>query len=127
MDSGPSLAELLRTWRERALLTQVQLADRTGLGVRTIRRLESNDSYRPRGGSQRLLADALELTGAERTQLAAAARGTPVEPVTDPAPVPRQLPADIAGFAGRASALRELDQSLPGAGAPAAVVISAIA
>jgi hypothetical protein len=34
------LGTLLLAWRERALLTQGQLADRTGLHVRTIRRLE---------------------------------------------------------------------------------------
>jgi len=35
-----ALAALTRAWRERALLTQEQLAERTGLGVRTIRRLD---------------------------------------------------------------------------------------
>jgi hypothetical protein len=57
-----SLAVLLRAWRERALLSQEQLAARTGLGGRTIRRLESKDSHRPHGQSVRLLADALRLT-----------------------------------------------------------------
>jgi DNA-binding SARP family transcriptional activator len=48
-----------------------------------------------------------------------------------PAIVPRQLPADVPGFTGRAAHLRRLDQLLPDSGqtgtAPAAVVISAIA
>ncbi|GAA3747909.1 BTAD domain-containing putative transcriptional regulator [Plantactinospora mayteni] len=44
--------------------------------------------------------------------------------------VPAQLPADVAGFTGRAAPLRQLDALLPeapaGAGTPAPVVISAI-
>ena len=47
-ETGPSLAALVRTWRERALLTQEQLAVKTGLGVRTIRRLEGDGLRRPR-------------------------------------------------------------------------------
>jgi tetratricopeptide (TPR) repeat protein/transcriptional regulator with XRE-family HTH domain len=123
------LALLVRTWRERALLTQEQLARRTGLGVRTIRRLESGDPRRPRSQSVRLLADALGLTDAERALLIAAAQdGREQSRAVDPAGTPRQLPADVTGFAGRAAQLRQLDSLLPGEpGAPAAVVISAIA
>jgi transcriptional regulator with XRE-family HTH domain len=38
----PPLAALLRGWRQRALLTQQQLAGRARLSARTIRRLESS-------------------------------------------------------------------------------------
>ncbi|MGH3680014.1 MAG: BTAD domain-containing putative transcriptional regulator [Natronosporangium sp.] len=43
-------------------------------------------------------------------------------------PVPRELPADVAGFTGRAGALKVLDEMYAGAerGAPAPVVITAI-
>ena len=132
-NGGSALPDLLRTWRERALLTQEQLAGRTGLGVRTIRRLESTGSRRPRSGSVRLLADALELTATERATLVAVARGEPGrhgEPERRVAAkdVPRQLPMDVPGFTGRAEPLRELDGLLAGDGtAPATVVISAIA
>jgi tetratricopeptide (TPR) repeat protein/transcriptional regulator with XRE-family HTH domain len=117
-------AALLRAWRERALLTQDQLAARTGMGVRTIRRLESGGVHRPRSGSVRLLGDALGLTDAERAQLATAAKEAP-SPA--PATTPRQLPADVAGFAGRTEQLRKLDGMLAAArDQPATVVISAI-
>ncbi|HEY7201422.1 MAG TPA: tetratricopeptide repeat protein [Candidatus Dormibacteraeota bacterium] len=122
----PSLAALLCAWRDRALLTQEQLAERSGLAVRTIRRLESGDGGRPRGGSLLLLADALGLTDAERAQLRAVARGEPADP-TPAAGVPRQLPADARGFTGRGEHLRRLDALLADERAPTAVVISAIA
>jgi len=94
---------MLREWRERALLTQESLAERTGLGVRTVRRLEAGTIVRPHGKSLRLLADALELSEAERAELAAAGTADAATRVA------RQLPQDVAGFTGRAVQLRELD------------------
>ncbi|MEV5895941.1 ATP-binding protein [Nonomuraea fuscirosea] len=113
--AGMSMGELLRTWRRRALLTQEQLAERAGLNVRTVRRLENDGLLRPRTTSVLLLAKALDLDGAERAALNAVARGRQAEPVPDPRPpvtgpdtsrpaladsrpwtVPRQLPADVA-------------------------------
>ena len=72
--SAVQLAVLVRGWRERALLTQEQLALRAGLGVRTIRRLESGGSTRPRDCSVSLLADALNLPSDERARFVAAVR-----------------------------------------------------
>ena len=123
---GVALAALLRTWRERALLTQEQLAERTGLSVRTIRRLEAS-RMRPRMGSVRLLADALGLSEAERNLLAEAARGHPAQPTPATPPVPRQLPADVAGFTGRVRDLEHLDALLGRGDQATTVVISAIA
>jgi transcriptional regulator with XRE-family HTH domain len=74
MSAPVQLAALLRGWRERALLTQEQLALRAGLGVRTIRRLESGGSTRPRDCSVSLLADALNLPSDERARFVAAVR-----------------------------------------------------
>jgi transcriptional regulator with XRE-family HTH domain len=68
------LATLVRGWRERALLTQEQLALRAGLGVRTIRRLESGGQTRPRDCSVSLLADALNLPTEDRARFVAAVR-----------------------------------------------------
>ncbi len=124
--SRPALAGLLRDWRARALLTQEGLAERTGLSVRTIRRLEAS-RIRPRSGSVRLLAEALGLSDAERALLAVAARGEPPQPAAATEPAPRQLPADVAGFTGRAADLERLDALLAGDGSATAVVISAIA
>ncbi|SDI14787.1 ATP-binding protein [Nonomuraea jiangxiensis] len=104
-DSGRSFGTLLRAWRKRALLTQEQLAERAGLNVRTIRRLETHALRQPRTASILLLARALELDGEERAALAAAARGLPVPGTATasgpPAAVPRQLPADVAELTGR--------------------------
>ncbi len=101
--AGMSLGALLRGWRERALLTQEQLAERACLNVRTVRRMESGALLRPRVTSMLLLAEALELNGADRATLNAAAHGRPGPAVAGPPPVtvPRQLPADVAALAGR--------------------------
>jgi tetratricopeptide (TPR) repeat protein len=56
----------LRAHRLRRGLSQEDLAERTGLSVRTIRYLESGKAGRPRPETTRLLADAFELAGAER-------------------------------------------------------------
>jgi tetratricopeptide (TPR) repeat protein/transcriptional regulator with XRE-family HTH domain len=122
--SGRDLAALLRAWRERALLTQEELAERTGLADRTIRRLESGGGGRPRGDSLLKLADALGLTEQERAALVAAVAGGP-EPAT--AVIPRQLPADVFGFVGRAWHLEQLDARLDVPRETTAVVIAAIA
>ncbi|MCK2218815.1 helix-turn-helix domain-containing protein [Actinomadura sp. ATCC 31491] len=74
----PALGTLLRAWRERSLLTQEELAERSGLASRTIRRLESGELRRPRSTSVRLLARALELEEAELAVLAEAAARRPV-------------------------------------------------
>ncbi|MEU4835131.1 helix-turn-helix transcriptional regulator [Streptosporangium sp. NPDC023615] len=68
-----SLGTLVRTWRSRALLTQEELADRAGVNVRTIRRLEGDAVWRPRSASIRLLTQALDLDAGERAEFAAAA------------------------------------------------------
>ena len=76
---------LLRQWRQRAGLSQEALAGRAAVGTRTVRGLETGERTDPRMGTVRALADALELTGAERTELfSAAGRDEPmaaVEPV----------------------------------------------
>ncbi|HUQ60104.1 helix-turn-helix domain-containing protein [Lentzea sp.] len=75
---------LLRRWRQRAGLSQEALAHRAAVGTRTVRGLETGERTDPRMGTVRALADALELSGAERAELfAAAGRDEPVavEPV----------------------------------------------
>jgi transcriptional regulator with XRE-family HTH domain len=70
---------LLRQWRQRAGLSQEALAQRAAVGIRTVRGLETGERTDPRMGTVRALADALELTGAERTELfSAAGRDEPV-------------------------------------------------
>ncbi|WP_433301021.1 tetratricopeptide repeat protein [Actinoplanes sp. CA-030573] len=56
----------IRSHRLRRGLSQEDLAERTGLSVRTIRNLESGRGGRPRPETARLLADAFGLEGDER-------------------------------------------------------------
>lgn len=74
---------LLRQWRQRAGLSQEALAQRAGVGIRTVRGLETGERTDPRMGTVRSLADALKLTGAERAELFAAA-GRDEPPVAEP-------------------------------------------
>jgi transcriptional regulator with XRE-family HTH domain len=109
---------LLRSWRERAQLTQEELARRTGVSVRTVRRLEAGTVHRPRIESLRLLAIALALTPAEAAQLHAAVQRSGTTPVPT---VPRCLPADLPTFVGRTQYLDTLDGLLDRADQPVTV------
>ncbi|MFI5908098.1 helix-turn-helix domain-containing protein [Dactylosporangium sp. NPDC051541] len=101
--------------RRRLALTQEELADRTGLSVRTIRRLEAGEGRVPRTTSLRLLADAFALAGAEREAFLGGGAAA--------LPAPAQLPPDIAGFSGRAADLARLD-ALASPGEPAVIAVS---
>ncbi len=69
---------MLRGHRQRAMVTQEELARRAGVGVRTVRDLERGRASRPQRTTVELLARALGLTGAEHEDFLAAARGQPV-------------------------------------------------
>jgi len=66
---------LLRQLRQQTGLTQEDLAARSGLAVRTIRRLETGENVNPRLETVRLLADALGLQPDERARMLAVADG----------------------------------------------------
>ncbi|WP_405680019.1 NB-ARC domain-containing protein [Streptomyces sp. NBC_00868] len=67
--------ELVRGWRASVGLTQEELAERSGLSVRTIRYFErGRGAARPRLKSVGMLAAALELDDAQTAQLLTAAR-----------------------------------------------------
>ncbi|GAA0674233.1 NACHT domain-containing protein [Kitasatospora atroaurantiaca] len=95
------LGTLLRRLRTQSGLTQEQLAERSGVSVRTIRRLETGKSTDHRLGTVNLLADALEV-GPEDRQLLAATLGKAesapaVPPPRSPEPSPiRGALADAA-------------------------------
>jgi transcriptional regulator with XRE-family HTH domain len=67
--------ELLRNSRLRAVLTQEELAERAGLSVREVGKLESGETTRPRPATVRMLADALGLYEPELTSFIASAFG----------------------------------------------------
>ncbi|MGW1293178.1 helix-turn-helix domain-containing protein [Streptomyces sp. NPDC002533] len=86
------LGILVRRLRTRAGLTQEQMAERSGVSVRTIRRLETGKAADHRLGTVNLLADALDLGAEERRQLTAVLSPAPAStPV--PAPAPEPAPA----------------------------------
>ncbi|MFJ2899269.1 helix-turn-helix domain-containing protein [Streptomyces sp. NPDC087218] len=70
------LGTLLRRLRTRSGLTQEQMAERSGVSVRTIRRLETGRSSDHRLGTVNLLADALEAGPEDRQRLVALLTGT---------------------------------------------------
>jgi len=87
-----SFGALLRACRQRAYLTQEELAARAELSERTVRNLEADRVRSPRTDTVRLLADALQLAGPERESWFEAARGVnhpragPVLPRVDGSP-----------------------------------------
>src|SRR5262245_40216057 len=74
-EPGASFAALLRARRHAAGLTQAELAERAGLGERTLRDLERGRSARPQRTTVELLAGALGLAGLQPAEFVAAPRG----------------------------------------------------
>ncbi len=143
MDEGtpgpdtPSRAfgELLRGYRLAAGLTQEELAERSGLSVRSLGDMERGHTSRPFARSVRLAADALELGQADRARLLTARNADSASrPENDAAPapsrpaLPRQLPAPVRSFSGREHELEALAGLLDQDGGQPreAVLISAI-
>jgi tetratricopeptide (TPR) repeat protein/transcriptional regulator with XRE-family HTH domain len=124
--AGATLASLLRWSRQQVNLTQAELANKAGLGVRTIRDLELGRTRRPHPVSARLLAQALGLSGELRTTFERVAAGG-VEmtwPARMPGP-PRQLPPDVSELSGRSEQVTALQDLLSSRGqAPALAVLS---
>jgi tetratricopeptide (TPR) repeat protein/DNA-binding XRE family transcriptional regulator len=142
--------DLLRGLRKDARLTQEELAEESAISLRTIQDLEERRHRTAHKPTAEKLAGALNLTGQMRVLFVKAATGrataaevlaagTAGAPATGPdaisgppasVPVPRELPADVGAFTGRAGELAELDRLLPAATAPdgarGPVVISAV-
>ena len=77
-------AVLLRRHRERAALTQDELAQRAGLTVNAVGALERGERRRPYPHTVRALSDALGLDDASRLELTEAARPSPEVPSASP-------------------------------------------
>jgi tetratricopeptide (TPR) repeat protein/transcriptional regulator with XRE-family HTH domain len=129
-----SFGSLLRSLRMAAGLTQEELAEAARVSYRSISDLERGVSRSPRRDTARLLADALGLSGDDRAQFEAAARGQP--PAAEKI-VPRPLsggiaaatftlPRDIASFTGREPEIESILTALTGAGAGVVADICAI-
>ncbi|MCI2421200.1 tetratricopeptide repeat protein [Saccharopolyspora sp. K220] len=73
--SGGQLGKLLREFRKRAGLTQLQVADRAGLSAAGLRDVEQGRVVRPRAATLRRLSDVLGLSRIELEELIRAAGG----------------------------------------------------
>jgi len=75
LDTGTApFAELLRRFRDRAELTQEELAERAGISPDAVGLLERGERRRPHTDTVARLAAALELVADERPHFEAAAR-----------------------------------------------------
>ncbi|MDR7280087.1 ATP-binding protein [Catenuloplanes atrovinosus] len=122
---GTAFAELLRARRATAGMTQADLAAAAGIGIRTVRDLERGHASRPQRTTVELIATALALTGRERAEFLAAARGQ--RPVPEPPAAPRNgLPPPIE-LIGRDTEAAEVAELLTAAGPPAVVTLVGLA
>jgi transcriptional regulator with XRE-family HTH domain len=119
MDEGAGeFGRRLRAARRSSGLSQQELAERSGLSVRAISKLECGRTRWPYPDSVGRLADALGLRDAERAEFTAAAERRlgpdtgPARPRTPDIYVPRLLPASIPAFTGRADELESLSRML---------------
>ncbi|WP_250000604.1 helix-turn-helix domain-containing protein [Actinoplanes sp. M2I2] len=122
---GTGFDAALRRQRLRAKLTQEGLAARAGVGVRTVRDLERGRSSRPQRTTVGLLADALELDGAEREAFLAAARGQSTEEPLPPTGFQRVLPP--GDLIGRDDDLAELAAQLGARDGPRGITLVGLA
>jgi len=80
--------EIVRARRRRLGLTQEELAHRSGVSVRGLRKIESGQSDTPRLATVRLLADTLGLDGEDRDRFFQAATGQSADTTPPIAAVP---------------------------------------
>jgi tetratricopeptide (TPR) repeat protein/transcriptional regulator with XRE-family HTH domain len=107
---------LVRRHRLVRRLTQEQLAERSGLSIRTVSNVEGGRVGRPHRDTVGHLADALDLSGAERAVFLISAdvpywerRGADADDIRSVLIVPGQLPAAARPFFGRHAELAALD------------------
>jgi predicted ATPase/transcriptional regulator with XRE-family HTH domain len=104
----------LRRLRESAGLTQEELASRAGLAAKAVGALERGERKHPYPHTVRSLADALSLSGDERTALVAAVpkRGGAATPAAGPGPA--VLPVPPTRLVGREHDLQAVAELLRG-------------
>jgi transcriptional regulator with XRE-family HTH domain len=112
-ETSGEFAQLLRTLRERACLTQEELAERSGLSIRAISDLERGRTAKPQRKSVSLLADALRIEGEGMERFRRIARRRVAGPVAQPR---SQWPLTVAGpdDSGRSGLIEWMRQILVG-------------
>jgi transcriptional regulator with XRE-family HTH domain len=106
-------------------MTQEELAERAGVSVRGLRKLEAGEVDRPRPGTVRALAAALAVDAAEWDAFRAGARPPLPQRGLFRWPTPRQLPAENPRSAAGERDLAALDAALapgPAFGVPVVVI-----
>jgi predicted ATPase/DNA-binding XRE family transcriptional regulator len=113
-DGSASFGDRLRRLRKAALLSQEELAARSGLSVRGISDLERGARYAPRLETVRMLADALALGERDRAALLAAARPATLQgDATGGAwPSHYSLPIPLTRLIGREAEIETLHEKL---------------
>ena len=111
---GATFGVELRRLRKLAGFTQEELAARAGLTSKAVSILERGERKRPYPHTVRSLADALELSEAERASLQAAVpeRDSPGSPGEKPATPVFGLPVSLAPLVGREREVGEIDRLL---------------
>jgi tetratricopeptide (TPR) repeat protein/transcriptional regulator with XRE-family HTH domain len=110
--NGSAFGALLRRHREAVGLTQEELAERSGLSVRAISDLERGRTSRPYRRSVASLAGGLGLDDDAAADLLRTARRRTAAGSFARLDVPRQLPAALPNFTGRADETKALDELL---------------
>jgi tetratricopeptide (TPR) repeat protein len=101
-------------------MSQQDLADRTGISVRNIGRIETDRTSMLRSSTAQLLADAFDLQGPERDRFLDAAGGR----ITTGSTVPAQLPPDTPAFTGREAELARIAAAADASGPTVICAIS---
>ncbi|HLZ68813.1 MAG TPA: AAA family ATPase [Dehalococcoidia bacterium] len=114
-DAELTFGARLRRYRERAGLTQEELAERAGLTAAAIVALERGRRRYPSPHTLRRLAEALALSAAEQATFGGPAR-PPAAAIAPPAP-PFALPAQRSSLVGRSRERGALHQRLDAAAA----------
>src|SRR5262249_12625485 len=109
-----SFADVLRSYRLRAGLSQEVLANRAGLSLRAVSDLERGRRRSPYPDTVRRLAHALRLTDDERARLESARPRPAVGALgrSFEAPASSNLPAQVTSFVGRQKDIAEIHRLL---------------
>jgi non-specific serine/threonine protein kinase len=108
-DESTSFGGLLKQWRFLRGLTQEMLAERSGLGIRSIQGLERGETQ-PRRETLRRLAETLQLSTEQIRELETA--GHPLPRRRQASAAHHNLPVQVTAFIGRERELVELTERL---------------